>query len=101
MASVPQSPKLAKQIETPRPPDPILRRPCADREEKRVTHGKDIRLEEPLDSPNPNQRRLSAQRTTCVTLGSDLIASLLICGDATDIRHEYPGFVRDVRTDVP
>jgi hypothetical protein len=27
-----------KQIETPRLPDPIMRRPCADREEKRVTH---------------------------------------------------------------
>jgi hypothetical protein len=54
---VPQSPKVAKQIETPRPPDPILRRLCADREEKRVTDGNDIRLEEPLDSSNPNQRR--------------------------------------------
>ena len=31
--------QVAGQIETPRPPDPILRRPCADREEKRVTHG--------------------------------------------------------------
>ena len=31
--------KVAGQIETPRPPDPIMRRPCADREEKRVTHG--------------------------------------------------------------
>ena len=27
------------QAETPRPPDPIMRRPCADREEKQVTHG--------------------------------------------------------------
>jgi hypothetical protein len=34
------SPKVAKQIETPRLPDPIMRRPRADREEKRVTHGK-------------------------------------------------------------
>ncbi len=31
--------QVAGQIETPRPPDPILRRPGADREEKRVTHG--------------------------------------------------------------
>jgi hypothetical protein len=30
------APKVARQIETPRPPDPIMRRPCADREEKRV-----------------------------------------------------------------
>ncbi len=30
--------KVVKQIETPRLPDPIMRRPCADREEKRVTH---------------------------------------------------------------
>jgi hypothetical protein len=29
------------QIGTPRPPDPIMRRPRADREEKRVTHGHD------------------------------------------------------------
>ncbi len=34
--------KVAKQIETPRPPDPILRRPRADREEKRVTYGRDM-----------------------------------------------------------
>ena len=32
-----------KQIGTPRSPDPIMRRPCADREEKRVTHGRDNR----------------------------------------------------------
>ena len=35
------APKVARQIETPRPPDPIMRRPCADREEKRVTRGSD------------------------------------------------------------
>jgi len=34
-------PKVAKQIGTPRPPDPIMRRPRADREEKRVTYGRD------------------------------------------------------------
>jgi hypothetical protein len=36
-----------------------MRRPCADREEKRVIHGRDIRQEEEeqLDSRNPNQRR--------------------------------------------
>nr|WP_246501451.1 hypothetical protein [Mesorhizobium caraganae] len=28
-------PKVAQQIETPRSPDPIMRRPGADREEKR------------------------------------------------------------------
>ncbi len=33
--------KVVKQIETPRSPDPIMRRPCADREEKRVTCGSD------------------------------------------------------------
>ncbi len=31
-------PKVVRQIETPRLPDPIMPRPCADREEKRVTH---------------------------------------------------------------
>lgn len=30
--------KVVKQIETPHLPDPIIRRPCADREEKRVPH---------------------------------------------------------------
>jgi hypothetical protein len=37
-----------------------MRRPCADREEKRVLHGRDIKQEEEeqLDSRNPNQRRL-------------------------------------------
>ncbi|MCI4679109.1 hypothetical protein K9U39_20255 [Rhodoblastus acidophilus] len=30
--------KVVKQIETPRLTDPIMRRPNADREEKRVTH---------------------------------------------------------------
>jgi len=53
------APKVAGQIETPRPPDPIMRRPCANREEKRVTHGKDMRQEKQLDPDNPNQRRLS------------------------------------------
>ena len=40
-----RAPKVAGQIETPRPPDPIMRRPCADREEKRVTYGRDTRQE--------------------------------------------------------
>jgi hypothetical protein len=31
--------KVVKQIETPCLPDPIMRRPRADREEKRVTRG--------------------------------------------------------------
>jgi hypothetical protein len=51
-----------KQIGTPRPPDPIMRRPRVDREEKRATHGRDRgqRTEnstEPLDPGDPNQRR--------------------------------------------
>jgi len=49
--------KVAGQIGTPRPPDPIMRRPRADREEKRVTHGNGKRREEQLDPHNPNQRR--------------------------------------------
>ena len=53
------APKVAGQIETPRLPDPIMRRPCADREEKRVTYGNGLRHEEQLDRDNPNQRRLS------------------------------------------
>ncbi len=31
--------KVVKQIERSRSPDPIMRRPRADREEKRVKHG--------------------------------------------------------------
>jgi hypothetical protein len=50
------APKVAGQIETPRPPDPIMRRPRVDREEKRVTYGNDQRREEQLDPNNPNQR---------------------------------------------
>ncbi len=34
-----QAGEVVKQIETPRFPDPIMRRPHADREEKRVTRG--------------------------------------------------------------
>jgi hypothetical protein len=37
------APKVAGQIEASRPPDPITRWSCADREEKRVTHGKGMR----------------------------------------------------------
>ncbi len=40
--------QVAGQIETPRPPDPILRRPCADREEKRETHGRGMRNKDSL-----------------------------------------------------
>ena len=43
------APKVAGQIETPRPPDPIMRRLRADREEKRVTHGRDMTNEPPPD----------------------------------------------------
>ena len=38
-----------------------MRRPCADREEKRVIHGKRHEAEEQLDPDNPNQRGLLAQ----------------------------------------
>jgi len=46
------------QIETSRLPDPIMRRPCADREEKRVTRGSahPARKQEQLDLDGPNQR---------------------------------------------
>ena len=48
-AAVP--PKVAGQIETPRPPDPIMRRSRADREEKRVKHGNGLRREETAWTP--------------------------------------------------
>jgi hypothetical protein len=38
------TPKVAGQIETPRPPDPITPS-CGDREEKRVTYGNGLRQE--------------------------------------------------------
>ena len=38
-------PVLASLAETLRPPDPIMRRPRADREQKRVTHGNGLRRE--------------------------------------------------------
>src|ERR1700710_2822211 len=54
--------QVVKQIETPRSPDPIMRRPCADREEKRVTRGSDTagsRKHRSGDAclTDPNQRR--------------------------------------------
>ena len=45
-----QAHEVVTQIETPRPPDPIMRRPCADREEKRVTRGSDGSGQEPSRS---------------------------------------------------
>ncbi len=59
--------KVVKQIETPRLSDPIMRRPRADREEKRVTHGNETDEQKEscdqdrtgrLDARDPNQRRL-------------------------------------------
>jgi hypothetical protein len=47
--------QVAGQIETPRPPDPILRLRCADREEKRVTHGR-----ETGGSPHCNALRIES-----------------------------------------
>ena len=40
-----------------------LRRPCADRGEKRVTYGNGLRKEMRLDINNPNQRRFSCQES--------------------------------------
>jgi len=48
--------QVAGQIETPRPPDPILRRPRADRDEKRVTHGRDMRNKEQLVAGTLHQK---------------------------------------------
>ncbi len=51
------------QIGTPRSPDPIMRRPCADREEKRgpagATDSETMTDQEQLDLNDPNQRGLS------------------------------------------
>ena len=57
--------KVVKQIETPRSPDPIMRRPRADREEKRgpagTTDSETMTDQEQLDLNDPNQRGLSGQ----------------------------------------
>ena len=63
-----QASKVVKQIETPRSSNPIMRRPGADREEKRVTRGGDTDKtigtdQKQLDHSNPNQRRLSDRRS--------------------------------------
>ena len=54
--------KVVKQIETSRSPDPIMRRPCADREEKRgpagATDSETMTDQEQLDLNDPNQRGL-------------------------------------------
>ena len=54
--------KVVKQIETPRSPDPIMRRPRADREEKRgpagTTNSETMTDQEQLDLNDPNQRGL-------------------------------------------
>ena len=54
--------KVVKQIETSRSPDPIMRRPCADREEKRgptgTTNPETMTEQEQLDRNDPNQRGL-------------------------------------------
>ena len=67
------APQVAGQIETPRPPDPIMRRPRADREEKRVTHGRDMRNEEQLAAGNLRQKGrpeglVDANPLQCVTI---------------------------------
>ena len=53
-----------KQIETPRLPDPIMRRPCADREEKRVTHAnetaRDPRERDDKQPGGPDRNSLTA-----------------------------------------
>lgn len=52
--------KVVQQIETPRSPDPIMRRLRADREEKRVTRGatRSGKGQEKLDLTDPNQKTL-------------------------------------------
>src|SRR6266566_5399713 len=43
----------------------------------------------------------NTQTKAFVAPGRDLITFLLVCGDATNIRHEYTGFPRHVGADVP
>ena len=53
------------QIGTLRPPDPIMRRPCADREEKRATH----------DGRNGLTQRNSLTSMTPIREGSQMCSS--------------------------
>src|ERR1700710_1476457 len=69
--------QVVKQIETPRSPDPIMRRPCADREEKRVTRGSDTagsRKHRSGDAclTDPNQRRLLGRLVGARLIGDAL-----------------------------
>ena len=60
-----QARKVVGQIETSRSPDPIMRRPCADREEKRGPAGATYpgqKVRSSLTSTDPNQRGLSETR---------------------------------------
>jgi hypothetical protein len=58
-----QARKVGKQIETPRSPEPIMRRPSVDREEKRVTPGR----------PDPVQKiRSSLTSTTPIREDSEI-----------------------------
>src|ERR1700730_7445483 len=43
----------------------------------------------------------NTQTKAFVAPGRDLITFLLVRGDATNMRHEYTGFPRDVGADVP
>ena len=54
--------QVAGQIETPRPPDPLLRRPCADREEKRETHGRGMRNKDSLPPAAPDRKGVRTGR---------------------------------------
>ncbi|GLS32811.1 hypothetical protein GCM10007937_45210 [Mesorhizobium albiziae] len=60
----PNARKVVAQIETPRSPEPVMRRPSADREEKRVTRGRydPEKEQEQLDVNDPNQRGLLGAR---------------------------------------
>ena len=75
--------KVVKQIETPRSPDPIMRRPCADREEKRATReerdGKTAK--EQLDRNDPNQRRLLVLPNGHGYYSSDTLNPRYLTGD--------------------
>jgi hypothetical protein len=70
--------KVVKQMETPRLPDPIMRRLCADREEKRASgrsrKRNSIRAGR-LDSNDPNQRRLS-DRFSSPRMANHFLASI-------------------------
>ena len=65
------------------------------------TNGRDANASTSLICRKPLLFHAILQTKAFVAPGRDLVAFLLVRGDAADIRHEYAGFPRNVGADVP